>query len=128
MAIEIKKRNTPGKQMIRELLEASDTALSQDMLEARLKGKVDRVTIYRVLNSFCEDGIVHRVVSDEGKAYYALCKECTEDKHKHEHAHFRCLGCQRVECLPTPIKARLPEGYFKQNINYWISGYCGACA
>lgn len=122
------KRNTPTKQLIRETMEAHPHAMSQDMLEAQLKGQVDRVTIYRVLNSFCEDGLVHRVVSDDGKTYFALCRTCTEKKHRHEHAHFRCLSCQKVECLPTTIKIKLPDGYRLQNMNYWLSGYCSTCA
>lgn len=124
----MKKRNTPAKQMIRDLLTNSVTALSQDMVEGQLKGSIDRVTIYRVLNSFCEDGLVHRVVSDEGKTYFALCIGCKGNHHRHEHAHFRCLNCQTVECLPTIVKAKLPEGYSMTQMNFWISGYCKACA
>jgi len=121
------KRNTPTKQLIRDSLEAADTALSQDMLEKQLAGQVDRVTIYRVLNSFCEDGIVHRVISDEGKAFYALCKKCKAEQHNHEHAHFRCLTCQRVECLPAAVSVSLPKGYRLESMNYWLSGYCKSC-
>ena len=123
----MKKRNTPAKEMIREALQKSATAMSQDMLEERLNGQADRVTIYRVLASFCEDGIVHRVVSDEGKAYYALCEGCTAKKHRHEHAHFRCVNCQKVECLPGIVKPKLPNGYVLENMNYWMSGLCSAC-
>ena len=124
----MQKRSTPAKQLIREALETADSALSQSMLEEQLNGRADRVTIYRVLNSFCDDGLVHRVVSDDGKAYYALCHGCRDQNHRHEHAHFRCLGCQKVECLKGTIKAKMPEGYRLENANYWISGYCAACA
>lgn len=123
----MKKRNTPGKQRVREILEQAGSALSQDLLEARLKGKMDRVTIYRILHSFEEDGIVHKVISDEGKAFYALCHGCESTHHNHEHAHFRCVACQRVECLPAPVKVALPEGYSMQQSNYWLSGVCNAC-
>jgi Fur family transcriptional regulator, ferric uptake regulator len=121
------RRNTAAQQQIKEILEAESSALSQDMLEKKLGDKVDRVTIYRVLNRFCEDGIVHKTMSDEGKAYYALCRRCNEKHHKHEHAHFRCLKCLKVECLKAEIKMKLPEGYVAENVNYWISGYCNAC-
>ena len=87
-----------------QLLESSHSALSQDTLEKKVKGKMDRVTIYRVLNRFCEDGIAYKIVSDEGKYYYALCRSRKEDHHSHEHIHFRCLNCQKVECLPNTLK------------------------
>ncbi len=123
----MKKRNTPAKQMIRELLERAGSAMSQDMLEHTIEGRMDRVTIYRVLNSFCEDGVVHKATSDDGKAYYALCKSCKQERHEHDHAHFRCLGCGKVECLPGNLSVKIPVGYRVENTNYWLSGYCTDC-
>ena len=105
------RRNTASKEIVLNLLEKSSSALSQDILEDRVKGQMDRVTIYRVLNRFCEDGIVHKFMSDEGKFYYALCKSCTKDHHAHNHIHFRCLNCDKVECLPNLVQPKLPEGY-----------------
>ena len=122
------RRNTASKDLVFKLLEDSRSALSQDTLEKKVKGKMDRVTIYRVLNRFCEDGIAHKIVSDEGKFYYALCRSCKEDHHSHEHIHFRCLNCQKVECLPNAVRPRLPEGYQALISNYWISGYCDPCS
>ena len=121
------RRNTTSKQLVLKLLESSASALSQDILEERIKGKMDRVTIYRVLNRFCEDGLVHKFISDEGKHYYALCKGCSKDHHSHDHIHFRCLNCEKVECLPVTVRPRLPEGYRAMIGNYWISGYCQQC-
>ena len=69
----MKRRNTPAKNAILTLLNQAGTALSQDMIEEKVKGEMDRVTIYRVLNSFCEDGITHKVLADDGKYYFALC-------------------------------------------------------
>lgn len=123
----MKKRNTPGKQRVREILEHAKSALSQDLIEGQLLGELDRVTIYRILHGFVEDGLVHRAVSVDGKAFYALCSSCSEKKHNHEHAHFQCMSCQKVECLPTPVKVALPAGYSMDHSNYWVSGYCRSC-
>lgn len=124
----MKRRNTPVKAAILELLEESDIALSQDMIEQQLKIAADKVTIYRVLNRFCEDGITHRAVSEEGKNYYALCRSCGHEEHTHDHFHFRCLLCDRVECLRETIVVKLPKGYKGVNMNCWISGYCKNCS
>lgn len=125
--IRMKRRNTPAKQQIRALLEEAGSPMSQDMMEARLQGGMDRVTIYRVLAGFCEDGVLHRVTADDGKAYYALCTGCKPEEHHHDHAHFRCQRCRKIECLPTPAQPELPAGYLLQSMNFWISGYCAAC-
>jgi Fur family ferric uptake transcriptional regulator len=89
---------------------------------------VDRVTIYRVLNRFCEDGRIHRIVSDEGKTYFALCLNCDEKKHRHDHFHFRCLNCQQVHCLKEKVNVKLPKGYRLEQVNCLLTGYCRDCA
>ncbi|WP_159801093.1 Fur family transcriptional regulator [Flavobacterium sp. MK4S-17] len=124
----MKRRNTPAKQSILNILKSSGTALSQEMIEAEVKGEMDRVTIYRVLNSFCEDGITHRILADNGKYYFALCLSCNEKQHSHDHFHFRCLKCEKVECLHEKVKVTLPEGYVSETISSWISGYCNTCS
>lgn len=108
------------------MLEQSDTALSQDMIEQQMKGEMDRVTIYRVLNSFCEDGITHKIMSDDGKNYYALCNGCNEN-HIHDHVHFKCLNCMKVECMKEDVIVQLPTGYRAVHMNCWVSGYCDSC-
>lgn len=123
----VKRRNTPAKKAILDMLEISQTALSQDMIEEEMKGKMDRVTMYRILNAFCEDGIAHKVVSDEGKTYYALCNNCENEKHYHDHFHFKCLRCSKVECLKDEIQITLPQQYTSVNVNCWVSGYCSQC-
>ncbi len=127
LSFDMKKRNTQGKQLVRTILEDAKSALSQDLIEAKLQGEIDRVTIYRILNGFVEDGLVHKIVSDDGKSYFALCNGCTEAHHEHDHAHFKCTSCNRVECLPTPIHVMLPSGYSVRHSNHFLSGVCGAC-
>ena len=124
----MKRRNTPAKTAILDLLKNAGTALSQDMIEEKVKGDMDRVTIYRVLNSFCEDGITHRILADNGKYYFALCLNCSDESHSHDHFHFRCLTCETVECLDEEVTVTLPQGYVMQNINSWVTGYCKNCS
>ena len=124
----MKRRNTPAKQEVWSLLSSTRSALSQEDIEQRTEGKMDRVTIYRVLNSFCEDGLVHRILSDDGKYYFALCRNCNEAHHTHDHFHFRCLKCGKVECLKEEVTIKMPKGYRLENTNCFLSGYCRACA
>ncbi len=125
--MKTKRRNTPATQKIMELLKSSDSAQSQDMIEEKLQGSVNRVTIYRILNRFCEDGITHKVVSEDGKNFFALCRNCGKKKHFHNHFHFQCIKCEKVECLEQPVEITLPKGYDFINMNAWISGICKNC-
>ena len=124
----MKRRNTPAKTAILELIKSSNSALSQDYLERKLTGLMDRVTIYRVLNNFCQDGIVHKVLGDDGKHYFALCVSCKEAEHRHHHFHFRCLSCNKVECLNQQVHFSIPMGYKLSEMNCLLTGYCANCA
>ncbi len=122
------KRNTKTKQLILNSLKDSKSAVSHDILQKELGSEIDRATIYRILNSFCEDGIVHKVVSDDGKSYFAPCRGCSGKHHKHSHFHFRCLQCGTIECMPEEVDIKMPEGYQPVNFNGIISGYCPECS
>ncbi|WP_417353038.1 Fur family transcriptional regulator [Flavobacterium alkalisoli] len=124
----MKRRNTPAKNTIMTLLKSAESALSQDMIEEKVKGDMDRVTIYRVLNSFCEDGITHKILADNGKYYFALCDSCNDEVHNHDHFHFRCTKCEKVECLDEQVTIKLPDGYVMKSINSWVTGECKNCS
>lgn len=122
------KRNTASKQMILGFLKKSESAVSQEILQKELGEAIDRATIYRILNSFCEDGIVHKIWGNDGKFYFAVCMNCSEKKHKHNHFHFKCITCGKIECLPNEMEIHLPEGYQSVTFNGFISGYCKECS
>ena len=124
----MKRRKTQSKQKILEILKESDTALNHEMIKSKLESAVDRATIYRVLNSFCEDGIVHKISGDDGKQYFAICSRCTKKEHRHNHFHFRCIECGRVECLKNEVAVVVPKGYISENFNGLISGRCNNCS
>ncbi|QMU31218.1 Fur family transcriptional regulator [Adhaeribacter radiodurans] len=123
----MKRRSTPSKQAILDILHSDQRAFNQEDIEQQVKGSMDRVTVYRILNRFCEDGYVHKIVSDDGKQYFALCHNCEEKHHRHNHFHFRCLKCQKVECLKEEVEVKIPTGYQLQNVNCLLTGYCLGC-
>jgi len=123
----MKRRNTPARQEILDLLSKSTSALSQDMIEQQMTIEADRVTIYRLLNRFCEDGIVHKIVAEDGKSYFALCNSCEEHHHHHDHFHFKCTVCAKLECLNQPIEITLPTGYKVTDMNCVVNGICSNC-
>lgn len=123
----MKRRHTTSQQEILTALKSAPSALSHDMLQTEITSTMDRATIYRILNRFCDDGIVHRIIGDDGKQYFALCLNCEKENHKHRHFHFRCKTCGTVECLAGEVTVSLPKGYIAKNFNGFISGYCGKC-
>ena len=121
-------RSTDAQRSILKILREQSEALSHDGITARMPEKVDRVTIYRILNRFVERGLAHRVVADDGRQYFASCEEgCGHGSAEHGHVHFRCVICDKVECLEEPLQFSLPAGYVADNYNLMLSGTCGDC-
>lgn len=124
----MKRRNTPSKDAVLDLLISSGKAMSRDAIEKNIDVAIDRATIYRVLNRFCEDGLVHKIVADDGKQYFAVCMKCDEKKLADNHFHFRCTSCQTIECLPEAVHFSVPNGYNVESVNCVLTGICKDCA
>lgn len=124
----MKRRNTPTKEAVINVLYGTGKAMSQSAIEEKINLDSDRATIYRVLNRFCEDGILHRIVAEDGKQYFALCVNCGDKKLPVNHFHFRCTSCQTIECLEEPVYFSVPKGYNVENINCVLTGICNDCS
>lgn len=124
---EMNRRNTPSKEAVLDLLGSAKKAMSHDAIEQKINIEIDRATIYRILNRFCEDGLVHRIIAEDGKQYFAICMKCDENS-TNNHFHFRCTSCQTIECLPMPVHFSLPKGYNVGSVNCVLTGICKDCS
>jgi Fur family ferric uptake transcriptional regulator len=124
----MKRRSTPSKEAILNVLTDSKKAMSQDAILKKVPLDMDRATVYRVLNRFCEDGILHRIVAEDGKQYFAVCIKCEEKKLADHHFHFRCTKCDTIECLPVAVQFSLEKGYAVERVNCVLTGVCKDCA
>jgi len=126
-----KLRITKSRVDVLDLLMDKNAAMSQPEIEDEMSGKCDRVTIYRTLSSFLENGLVHKVLDDAGAAKYALCAGgCQETaSHHHNHVHFKCSDCGQTVCINDvkmpPIS--LPQGFQIAEQNILLQGTCPNC-
>jgi iron complex outermembrane receptor protein len=124
----MQKRNTKTKQLVMNVLEKSNFALCHEDIEKQLSKTIDRVTIYRILQGFCDDGKVHKITSENGKTYYALCHACSAGNHHDNHLHFHCVKCDTILCIDESVAVpKLPPKYCISSILCLISGYCPDC-
>lgn len=119
------KRLTKSKKAVLECLQNSNYGIKSDEITSQLP-EFDRVTIYRILQSFLNEGIIHKATSDDGKSYYFKCNSCSEI-HFHNHYHFKCNKCEKVECINKEIEVKIPKNYTVESINFWITGVCDKC-
>jgi Fe2+ or Zn2+ uptake regulation protein len=128
MSMDKQKRNTKTKQLVMNVLENSVSALCYEDFEKQLSGRIDKATIYRILQGFCDDGKVHKIAGENGKTYYALCFNCHDKNHNDNHLHFRCINCETVLCIDeTVVVPTLPQGYTMTDIHCIVSGHCPNC-
>lgn len=121
------RRSTPTKDAVLNVLTHSKKAMSQEAIMKKVSVNMDRATVYRVLNRFCEDRILHRIVAEDGKQYFAVCIKCDEKKMADHHFHFRCTKCETIECLPVAVQFSLEKGYSVETVNCILTGVCNDC-
>lgn len=105
-------------------------AMSHSDLEDALENKLDRVTLYRTLNSFEDKGLIHRVHKGDKVLRYALCKGKCATNHVDSHVHFSCSECEHIYCMnhmDIP-QVQVPGNYKATNFYFLIEGVCEACA
>ena len=124
----MKRRNTAAKEAVLAVLNSSGRAMSQVAIEKEIGSSMNRATIYRILNRYCEDGVLYRIVADDGKQYFSMCVKCDEKQEELHHFHFRCKKCDTIECLPDPVNFSIPAGYQVKEVNCILSGVCKDCA
>jgi len=123
-------RNTKTKDEVLRILNASAFALSHTDIESKAAIQFDRVTLYRILAFYEQQGIIHKVVGIDGKARYAICKDACHEHvhHKDNHLHFGCNDCGKMYCFDDKvIDLKMPKGFKAQQFNYTVYGVCPQC-
>jgi len=108
---------------------------------------MDRVTLYRTLDSLTDAGLAHKIAGDDRVFRYNAALEHRADGDKvqpqHQHGHFKCTRCARVFCidqvdaspdaalqaeLRAALEATLGKGFQSHDIELTIKGWCADCA
>jgi len=123
-------RPTAVRLAVLEILGAAPRALrALDILELlRVRRKVNKVTVYRLLDDFTRCGILRRLSLEGRVSHYELACE-----HHPPHPHFQCHTCREVQCLePVPLKRMWEEiqgplGNRAEEIDIRVAGVCHKC-
>lgn len=125
-----KLKVTQPRLRVLEIITNKKSAISQPELEKLIGQETDRVTLYRILSSFEEKGILHKVFDLNGTATYATCSShCSEHQHQDQHVHFICSACNSVICLDEIAlpKINIPQNFALQSIAINAIGLCENC-
>ena len=120
-------RKTQSAAYLLQEFEKDSKAISAIELVKRLSKKINKTTVYRLLNKLEEDGILHYFLDTKGVKWFAKCKGCSKSKHHDIHPHFQCLSCGQTDCLDFSIHIpKIPnrEVSFSQ---FLLQGHCENC-
>tara|TARA_Y100000589_G_scaffold97619_1_gene92197 strand:- start:2716 stop:3144 length:429 start_codon:yes stop_codon:yes gene_type:complete len=122
---------TENRKIILQIFISTDYALSFNDINSVIEHKLDKVTIYRTLKSFEENGIIHEVIDGSNKIKYALCnnKSCSSNHHNDSHVHFKCNDCEKTYCLDDIMipRVKLPSDFKLESQSVFIQGKCEKC-
>jgi Fe2+ or Zn2+ uptake regulation protein len=121
---------TPVRLAVLEILGSAAWAMqAREILEAiRTRRRVNKVTVYRILEDFTQRGMVRRLSLDGRVSHYELACE-----HHPPHPHFQCQTCHEIQCLdPAPMtriwtELQGPLGNRADHIDIRVEGLCHKC-
>lgn len=120
---------TKPRTLVLDLFLNNKRALSNTEIEQKLRKSVNRVSIYRILDTFVDYGIIHKVIHDGTTMLYALSQTDDASNMPFKHAHFKCNLCERTYCLNV-LSLQIPKSIKGFKINHsdvLLSGICNSC-
>ena len=121
-------RKTKSVDILMEVFENSQKALSVVELVDRFKEKMNKTTVYRILDKLEEGGVVHSFLGINGLKWYAKCKSCSHHHHLDTHPHFQCQECGRLDCLEINVAIPLVPNRKIEFAQVLLVGRCEDCA
>ena len=110
--------------------QSSSSSLTVKKIIKKFASSVDKVSIYRALNSFEKSGLIHKVPDKNNLLRYSLCSsECGPGMHSHDHAHLLCSICDETFCLDDFLLPNIKShnGYVINNYKIILEGSCLSC-
>ena len=121
------KRKTKSVQALLDIFDQSDNAWSVVDLVEKLSSEMNKTTVYRILDRFQDEGLLHSFTDTNGLKWYAQCVDCSQHNHDDVHPHFQCKTCGKVECLSAEIPLPSFPSYQVDNAEILLTGQCSDC-
>ncbi|MDE6246286.1 MAG: transcriptional repressor [Muribaculaceae bacterium] len=113
--------------VLRELMGCSHPVSLADL--SRLLDPMDKASIFRTLELFSANDIIHVIEDGSRSLKYELCHGHGEHSLADQHAHFYCEKCGSVYCLDEVKMPEfsLPDNFLPKSVNLMFKGVCKEC-
>ena len=120
-------RKTKSLELLLNEFKTQSKAISTIEPIKRLNSKLNKTTIYRVLENLVDDGVLHSFMGNDGVKWYAMCRNCTKSTHEDLHPHFECIECGKINCLNTKVIIPKIQNHKILSSQILIQGLCETC-
>jgi Fur family ferric uptake transcriptional regulator len=121
------RRTRPRAAVLSVLLGAHKPQTAHQIAAKLSHTTTNKVTIYRILESFLSAGLVHKAFLQERSWHFELSHNCTENQC---HPHFTCTSCGDTHCLmevSLPMAKSPYKGFIISRQRIQLEGLCPKC-
>lgn len=119
-------RKTKSVKALLNVFEQSDEAIAVAALIEQLRDKMNKTTVYRILDRLEDDGVLHSFIDGDGFKWYS--KTPKDSATSHNHPHFQCSECGKVECVMVDIIIPKLANHRVDAVNLLLIGQCADCS
>ncbi len=121
-------RKTKSVRLVIDLFKNTSNALSVIDLIDTFNGKMNKTTVYRILDRLESSGELHSFTDKDGLKRYAKSFSNIEGSNNQKnHPHFTCQDCGISSCLPIEVSAPTIPKYTINNSEHLYIGHCNEC-
>ena len=121
-------RKTKSVRLILSAFNDNKDAISIVELINKFNKKMNKTTVYRVLERLEKSNILHSFVGKDGFKRYAKGKKNSNSKKiSNTHPHFLCEDCGTSTCIPIDIIIPSIPNYTIKTSEHLLIGQCKNC-
>lgn len=115
--------------VLQYLVKAHRPVSTREIIQNLKDTAIDKVTIYRILESFVVKDLITPVAHRDRRRLYEAHMEANCQLN---HSHFNCLLCGHVSCIEKNTlqiaTLPLPDGFQLKQVRLQIEGICPDCS
>ena len=121
-------RKTKTLKFVLDLFNKQDNAYSVVQLVSIFSKKMNKTTVYRILDRLEDSGLLHSFLDKDGLKRYAKESSMTNTSQKNtDHPHFVCDECGISTCLPLEVNIPSIPNFKINNSEHLYTGQCHDC-
>ena len=123
-------RKTKSVRALLNEFKLTSMAISTSELVDRLNHKMNKSTVYRILERLEDDGVLHSFPGQDGLTWYALnnLNSYPQSNQMSTHPHFQCSDCGKTECLSINVTVPEVSEHQIESVSLLLVGKCAKCA